>query len=223
MASSDSSFELIAARRRMVKEQLRARGIKDERVLAAMETVPRHSFLSGEQAAHAYDDAALPSEEGQTISQPYMVAVMSEALRVSPGMRVLELGTGTGYQTAILAALAKPGRVCSIERFAALAQHAGERLRELGVDNVEIAVGDGTLGWPAAGATFERILITAAAPQVPGPVEAQLADGGILVAPIGKEGMQTLMRLTRRGAAWDREAILECRFVPLIGEHGFGG
>ena len=208
------------ARRRMLEEQLRARGIRDPRVLEAMEAVPRETFVPAAERALAYEDSAVPLGQGQTVSQPYMVAVMTEALRPRPDDRVLEIGTGSGYQTAVLARLV--AEVYSIERFDALADDARRRLDALGVENVRIRVGDGTLGWPEH-APFDAILVTAGAPAVPPPLREQLSeDGGRLVIPVGDHRLQELVRLERRGTEWHRDELLGCRFVPLVGEEGWG-
>ncbi len=206
-------------RQRMVAEQIRARGIRDERILAAMEEIPRHRFVPPHLADRAYDDAPLPIGEGQTISQPYIVAQMTRALRLEGTEKVLEVGTGSGYQTALLCMLAR--EVVSIERFAVLYATAEEILRELGFTNVRFRVGDGTMGVPQD-APFDRILVTAAAPEVPGPLFDQLADGGILVIPIGGRWEQELVRVRKEAGAAKKEFLGGCRFVPLIGRCGFG-
>jgi protein-L-isoaspartate(D-aspartate) O-methyltransferase len=212
------------ARAEMIDTQLRRRDIHDPRVLAAMEAIPRHPFVAAEFRDRAYNDEALPSQLGQTISQPYIVAHMTQELRLQPGQRVLEIGTGTGYQTAILACMVSPGgTVFSMERFPALADAARQQLAALHVSNVEIVAGDGSLGWPATDENplFDRILVTAGAPRLPEPLLAQLADGGILVAPVGDAESQTLTRVLRNGAELQAAPLLACRFVPLVGEHGW--
>jgi protein-L-isoaspartate(D-aspartate) O-methyltransferase len=210
------------ARTRMVERQLRARGITDERVLEVMGRVPREAFVSGldrSRPDEAYRDSALPAGRGQTLSQPYMVARMTEALQLAEGDRVLEIGTGTGYQTAVLALLS--GEVWSVERDPVLAEEARERLGRLGLlDGVQLEVGDGSLGWPE-GAPFDGILVTAGAPDVPEALKAQLADGGRLIIPVGPRESQVLLRITRRGDDFETESLLECRFVPLVGEEGW--
>lgn len=206
-------------RQRMVAEQIRARGIRDERILAAMGEIPRHRFVPPHLTDRAYDDGPLPIGEGQTISQPYIVAQMTQALRLAGTEKVLEVGTGSGYQTALLCALAR--EVVSVERFAVLYAAAEELLRELGVENVRFRVGDGTMGVPEE-APFDRILVTAAAPEVPAPLFEQLADGGILVIPIGGRWEQDLLRVRKEGGAAKKEFLGGCRFVPLIGQCGFG-
>lgn len=209
------------ARGRMVQDQLLARGIRDPRVLSAMEAVPREFFVPERDRDLAYHDRALPLSQGQTVSQPYMVAVMTEALRPGPADRVLEIGTGSGYQTAVLASLV--GQVYSVERFGELADDARARLERLGVENVHFLVGDGTLGWPEH-APFDAILVTAGAPSVPPALRTQLSvDGGRLVIPVGDHDIQDLVRLERHGTEWRRETLLGCRFVPLVGEGGWEG
>jgi protein-L-isoaspartate(D-aspartate) O-methyltransferase len=208
-------------RSRMVDRQLRARGIQSESVLRAMGTVPRERFLPPGRASDAYRDQALPIAHGQTISQPYMVAVMTEALKLSEEDRVLEVGTGSGYQTAVLSMLA--GGVWSIERIADLLEEARQVLRDMGADNVHLRVGDGTLGWPEEG-PFDAILVTAGSPGVPESLKAQLSpDGGRLVIPVGDRFLQELVRLTRDGDHFREERILGCRFVPLVGAEGWQG
>src|SRR5688572_14592650 len=180
-------------RRRMVEEDLRRRGIRDPRVLEAMAQVPRHRFVPEGGRRHAYEDRALPLELGQTISQPYMVAYMSEALRVRATDRVLEIGTGSGYQTAVLARLA--AEVFTVERIGDLQGAAREILEELDVRNVRYRVGDGTLGW-AEHAPYDRILVTAGAPAIPPALRDQLGDGGVLVIPVGEPDEQELLVVT---------------------------
>ncbi len=204
----------------MVRRQIAGRGIADRRVLAAMEKVPREAFLAEAMQEFAYEDTPLPIEEGQTISQPYIVARMAEAADVGPGDRVLEIGAGSGYAAAVLGELA--GRVFTIERHPALADLARARLRQLGYDNVEVRTGDGTLGWPEQ-APFDAIIATASGPRVPEAWRAQLAVEGRLVMPVGETPThQRLIRLTRTGPeTWHEEEIEEVRFVPLIGEQGW--
>ncbi|HEX5825472.1 MAG TPA: protein-L-isoaspartate(D-aspartate) O-methyltransferase [Candidatus Limnocylindrales bacterium] len=207
-------------RERMVAVQLRARGIRDERVLAALLAVPREQFVPDWQRRAAYADEALPIPAGQTISQPYMVARMTELLAVEPGDRVLEIGTGSGYQAAVLATLG--GRVTSIERHAELAASARERLVRLGFgDAVEVRVGDGSVGDPN-GAPWPAIVVTAAAPTIPLPLREQLdPDGGRLVVPVGSRDRQDLILVRRRGDEWLETNDGPCVFVPLVGEAGF--
>jgi len=207
-----------AGRRRMVAQQIASRGVLDRRTLAAMVAVPRHLFVPEALAFAAHDDAPLPVGLGQTISQPYMVALMTEALLPRRRDRVLEIGTGSGYQAAILAHLVR--HVVTIERIEALAEAARRRLGALGLGNVECHVGDGSLGWPG-GAPYDGILVTAAAPCVPEPLIAQLAPGGRIAVPVGDLALQELVVgvLSPDGLV-TREAGA-CRFVPLIGRHAF--
>ena len=206
------------ARERMVAEQLRGRGIRDERVLAAMARIPRHRFVEEALASRAYGDSALPIGEGQSISQPYMVALMSVALGLRGGERVLEVGTGSGYQTAVLAELAE--KVFSVERVRALAERAQHRLGEFGYYNTRIRVGDGSLGWAEEG-PFDAILVTAGAPRIPEALAAQLAPGGRLVVPVGPEAGQVLRRIVHRVDGQTVEDLTGCTFVKLVGEGGW--
>jgi protein-L-isoaspartate(D-aspartate) O-methyltransferase len=203
----------------MVAHQLRRRGIRDERVLEAMATTPREAFVPGVPTSLAYDDRALPIDAGQTISQPYMVARMTELLRVEPGDRVLEIGTGSGYQAAVLTRLG--ARVTSIERLADLADTAREKLRELGIDGVDVRTGDGSTG-DADGAPWDGIVVTAAAPSIPDALREQLAVGARLVIPVGPRYQQDLIVVERRGPTdwqeWSDGAVV---FVPLVGEGGW--
>ena len=202
----------------MVETQLVPRGITDGRVLEAMRTVPRHRFVGPGMEASAYGDHALPIGHGQTISQPYMVAVMTQELGLSGDERVLEIGTGSGYQTAILAELAE--QVFSIERVGALAESARRLIEELGVTNVAIRVGDGTIGWTEF-APYDRILITAGAPNVPKSLIDQLADPGIMVVPVGTQGFQDLKIVTKEGGGTHTRSGGGCVFVPLLGKEGW--
>lgn len=202
----------------MVERQLRRRGIRDERVLAAMAEVPREQFVPPTERRRAYADSALPIGSGQTISQPWIVAAISQALRLRGDERVLEIGTGSGYSTAILTRLAR--EVISIERHAELAAGARERLVKLGVDNVEVVVGDGSRGLPER-APFDAIAVHATAPDVPQPLLEQLAPGGRLVAPIASDGADMLTDFVRRDGDIEQHVIGPCRFVPLIGEGGY--
>jgi protein-L-isoaspartate(D-aspartate) O-methyltransferase len=206
------------SRRRMVQEQIQARGIRDQRLLAVMSEIPRHLFVDEALWTQAYNDHPLAIGEGQTISQPYMVALMSDALGLTGKEKVLEIGTGSGYQTAILAKLCD--WVFSIERLASLSRRAQRVLEQVGVFNVNLIVADGSKGWPAE-APFDAIMVTAGSPQVPQPLLAQLKEGGRLVVPVGDRHLQTLYRLTRRGQEFVQEDLGGCRFVDLVGEHGW--
>jgi protein-L-isoaspartate(D-aspartate) O-methyltransferase len=211
----------VRARAAMVRDQLAGRGINDPRVLAAMGKVPRQQFIAPAYAKNAYDDAPLPIAAGQTISQPYMVGLMTQLLDPQPGQRVLEIGVGSGYQAAILAELA--GEVVGVERIPALAQAAGLLLSEMGYANVVVYIGDGTQGWPDR-APYDGILVAAAGPSVPAALTDQLADGGRLIIPVGASGgEQVLMRVTRQGKLLLHENLIDVRFVPLIGRYGFKG
>jgi protein-L-isoaspartate(D-aspartate) O-methyltransferase len=210
--------DLNQARERMVIEQLQRRGIKDPRVLAAMRSVERDRFIPVEYAEHAYDDGPLPIGSSQTISQPYIVALMSEVAALEGSERVLEVGTGSGYQAAILSHLA--AEIYSIESIPSLYEHARMVLDTMGIRNVHLRCGDGSLGWPEA-APFDAILVTAAMPGVARPLIEQLAADGKLVAPIGEEDLQTLVRLRRVNNSWHEEYFGECRFVRMTGKHGF--
>ena len=203
----------------MVEHQLRRRGIEDERVLAAMAKVPREEFVPERYRSRAYADSALPIGEGQTISQPWIVAAICQALELSGGERVLEVGTGSGYSAAVLSHLA--AEVLSIERHALLAAAAQREIDSLGIANVEIVVGDGSRGLPER-APFEAIAVHATAPTAPLTLLGQLADGGRLVVPIAASGADMLTVLERRRDALTEEMIGPCRFVPLVGEEGFG-
>jgi len=205
-------------RRRMVEDQIRRRGIRDERVLSAMLEVPRHLFVPEEYRGLAYADEPLPIGEGQTISQPYIVAQMTAALRLSGAEKVLEVGTGSGYQTAVLARLCR--EVVTVERLPILSAEARRRLASLSVSNVIFVLGDGSLGCPAH-APFDRILSAAASPSVPEPWLGQLSENGIIVLPVGDRFEQALTRVTRTGTDFSHEVLGGCRFVPLLGEHGF--
>ncbi len=205
-------------REHMVESQLARRGIKDKRVLEAMRQVPRHLFIPEDMRSLAYCDGPLPIGHGQTISQPYIVALMTELLELTGQEKVLEIGTGSGYQAAILSRLAR--QVYSLERHAALAQQAEKVLAQLGYDNVVVRVGNGTLGWPEH-SPYEAIIITAAAPEVPQPLPDQLADGGRLVAPVGSQWSQVLVKVRRQSDLLIRERLTPVAFVPLVGEYGW--
>ena len=206
------------ARARMVRTQIEGRGVRDPRVLDAMRTVPRHVFVPPDKQSCAYDDRPLEVGFGQTISQPYMVAAMTELLELTPKDRVLEIGTGSGYQCAILASLAR--EVVSVERVERLAETARARLDELEYANVTVVVADGTLGCPEM-APFDAILVTAGAPYVPHALEQQLAGGGRLLCPAGDRSMQRLVKVVRHGDKLVTSEHTRCVFVPLIGENGW--
>jgi protein-L-isoaspartate(D-aspartate) O-methyltransferase len=205
-------------RNQMVTEQIISRGIQDERLLEALRSVPRHWFVPEEYVNIAYSDSPLPIGQGQTISQPYIVALMTELLELQGEENVLEVGTGSGYQAALLAFLAK--QVHTIERYEALAEKAEKVLMKLGLTNVEVHVGDGTLGLPEY-APFNSIIITAAAPHVPQPLFDQLIDGGSLVLPEGGAGGQMLDRWRNKDGEYEQEHITPVAFVPLRGQHGW--
>jgi protein-L-isoaspartate(D-aspartate) O-methyltransferase len=206
------------ARRRMVRDQLARRGITDRRVLATMAWVPREWFLPPALAGDAYRDGPLPIGNGQTISQPYIVGLMTAALQPRRRARLLEIGTGSGYQTAVLARLVT--RVYTVERLPDLLVEAEERFRRLGLTNVETRLGDGAAGWPEA-APFDGIVVTAAAPRVPEPLLAQVAPGGRIVAPIGDPVDQELVILVRTADGWTEHHAGGVRFVPLVSRHAF--
>jgi protein-L-isoaspartate(D-aspartate) O-methyltransferase len=215
-----SGDEFGAARNRMVERQLAARDIVDERVLAAMRRVPRERFMPQWEQELAYEDNAQPIACSQTISQPYIVGLMTQALSLSGNEHVLEIGTGSGYQAAVLAELA--GDVVSVERHAELAETAAETLQNLGYANVEVVCGDGSLGWPAA-APYDRIIVTAASPRCPPALLEQLADGGILVIPLGSRDSQSVDRIEKCGDLLYFTHLCPCRFVPLLGDQGWSG
>jgi protein-L-isoaspartate(D-aspartate) O-methyltransferase len=202
----------------MVARQIRARGIRDERVLAVMEEVPRHRFVPEALRSDAYEDGPLPIGDGQTISQPYMVAVMTQLLELRGDERVLELGTGSGYQAAVLSRLCK--WVFTVERIPRLAERAKIILAELGYANISYLVSDGTWGWPS-NAPFDGIIVTAGAPSTPAALLDQLAEGGRLVIPVGDRFTQTLKKLVKSRSGTTVESHTECRFVDLIGEFGW--
>jgi len=216
MANSQShNNEWAELRRNMIDRHIRPRGVQDERVLAAIRRTPREIFVPESLRASAYEDRALPVGHGQTISQPYIVAYMTEQLAPTEGCRVLEIGTGTGYQTALLAALCK--EVFTVERIEALQREATARLTSLGVTNVHPSIGDGSVGLPEF-APYDRILVTAAAPRVPAKLVSQLADDGRLVIPVGGRHEQTIVRVVRLGSRHVETPLLACRFVKLIGQ-----
>lgn len=202
----------------MVDEQLALRGIKEPPLLQAFQKVPRHKFVSEKYLDTAYEDFPLPIGAGQTISQPYMVALMTQCLRLAGRANVLEIGTGSGYQAAILAELA--GSVYSVERVANLAEQAQERLQDLGYHNVQIKIADGTSGWPEH-APYDGIIVTAGAPSVPGPLVEQLKTGGRLVIPLGGTLNQVLTVFSKHKDKTTTEEICGCVFVPLLGKYGW--
>ncbi len=207
------------ARRRMVEQQIIARGIVDQRVIEAMLKIPRHLFVEAGLQSHAYSDVSLPIGEKQTISQPYMVAAMTAALELKGHERILEIGTGSGYQTAILSQLVK--RVYSIERIAVLVGRARKILDYLQLSNINIKIGDGTVGWKDQ-APFDGVLVAAGSPDIPTKYLEQLEMGGKLVLPVGDRDQQILMRITHQeDGSFKREQLMGCRFVPLIGEQGW--
>jgi len=213
-ADSTDSPETREARERMVQEQIVARGVSDPRVLEALRKVPRHRFVPKAMQPSAYEDSALPIGLGQTISQPYVVAFMTEALELKPQDRVLEIGTGSGYQAAVLSLLAR--EVYSMEIVEQLGRKAEARLKEMGYANVHVRIGDGYRGWPDA-APFDAIIVTAAPPDVPPALVEQLRPGGRMVAPVGRY-LQNLIRLRRTAKGLERESLLPVRFVPMVPE-----
>lgn len=206
----------------MVEKQLAARGITDPRILKAMGEIPRQAFVTEALWGKAYHDGPLPIGHGQTISQPYIVALMTQSLKLPPDGQavVLEIGTGSGYQAAILSRLA--AKVYSVERIESLAEQAHQTLTSLGIDNVAIRVGDGGYGWPEY-APYDGIIATAAAPAIPPPLVDQLKDGALLVAPVGPRWEQELLLLSRQGNEIQTTRLAPVAFVPLLGEHGWAG
>ena len=208
---------------RMLDRDLVGRDITDPRVLAAMAEVPREEFVTDSHRSQAYSDGPLPIGMGQTISQPYIVALMTQELRVDRECEVLEIGTGSGFQTAVLSKLAK--KVYTIERFSELAESAQAVLGRLDVSNVEFHIGDGSCGWPASklppSGCFDRIMVTAAVPSIPKPLVSQLVEAGFVVVPVGYGGSQRLMRCEKKAGKLDEKRICDVRFVKLLGKHGF--
>lgn len=223
MCGQENKDKFDKAKARMLKLDLKGRGITNERVLKAMAEVPREEFVLESYLSQAYADGPLPIGMGQTISQPYIVALMTQELWIDPECEVLEIGTGSGYQTAVLSKLAK--KVYTVERFAELSESAQAALDRLGVSNVEFCVSDGSCGWPESrlpkSGCFDRIMITAAVPQIPKPLLKQLANGGFLVGPVGYGGAQELVVCEKRPGMLIERVICDVRFVKLFGEHGF--
>lgn len=211
-------YDFTWARDRMVQEQIVARGIQDFRVIAALRKIPRHLFVDPGIVNRSYDDSALPIGEKQTLSQPFMAAQMTAALALGGGEKVLEVGTGSGYQTALLAELCF--NVFSVERVRALSHKARKLLDRLGYQNIALHVGDGTIGW-SEHAPYDAILVAAGAPAAPKPLLDQLAPGGRLVIPVGDEQGQTLLRVTRAPHGFKKEQLGECKFVKLLGKYGW--
>jgi len=211
-------MDLNEARARMVNEQLAARGITDSRVLAAMRAVERHRFIPPEYADHAYDDGPLPIGDSQTISQPYMVALTCEAAELTGAERVLEVGTGSGYEAAVLAHLAR--EVYSIECIEHLHQRARAILNAMDPANLQLVSGDGSQGYPEQ-APYDAIIVSAAMPHIPLPMLRQLGPGGRLIAPIGEEELQSLVRVSLKNGHWQEEYFGECRYVKMTGKQGF--
>jgi protein-L-isoaspartate(D-aspartate) O-methyltransferase len=214
-ASAGAGEEFGGARRRMVEEQLRARGVEDRRVLSAMEEVPRHLFVPEEVRDRAYSDHPLPIGAGQTISQPYIVGLMTQLLGVKPGDRILEIGTGSGYQAAVLSRVAS--EVYTIEIVRPLGEQAGRTLSRLGYSNVHTRIGDGYQGWPDA-APFDGIVVTAAPSEVPRPLLDQLAVGGNLVVPVGDSWQDLKVYTRQKDGSFHQRKVLPVRFVPMTGE-----
>jgi protein-L-isoaspartate(D-aspartate) O-methyltransferase len=204
----------------MVENQIAARGIHDKATLSAMKEIPRHLFVPPPYDKSAYEDCPLPIGNGQTISQPYIVALMTELLALQPNDTVLEIGTGCGYQAAVLATIVRT--VTSIERIPEVAELAKANLAAIGSKNVDVIVGDGTLGFPQ-NAPYDGIIITAATPSVPRPLIEQLAEGGRLIAPVGGRDIQELIRIIRKGESFKEDHHAGVRFVPLIGKCGWSG
>jgi protein-L-isoaspartate(D-aspartate) O-methyltransferase len=218
MISFEKEDKFAKVRERMLKFDLKGRDITDLDVLRVMAEIPREEFVPSAYQSQAYSDGPLPIGMGQTISQPYIVALMTQELRLKPDCEVLEIGTGSGYQTAILCRLAK--KVYTIERFAQLSETAQAVLGRLGIKNIEFYIGDGSCGWPGQ-QTFERIIITATVPKVPQPIIDQLADNGLIIAPIGIAGVQQLVVYEKKKDKLTKKVLCDVRFVRLIGKYGF--
>ena len=211
-------MDFAKARVEMIEEQILGRGLRDPGVLAAMAAVPREAFVPSDLAGEAYEDRALPIDEGQTISQPFIVAAMLAAAKLEPGNRVLEVGVGSGYAAAVISRIA--AQVYGIERNDTLTKAASARLEALGYGNIELATGDGSGGWPGA-APFDAIIVSAGGPHVPEALKRQLTDGGRLVMPVGPPGDQRLLCLLRHGDEFDQDDLGGVRFVALVGEEGW--
>ena len=218
MVSYDEKAKYEISRRVMIDNHLKGRDIRDKQVLEAMAGIPRESFVPAKYAAQSYADNPLPIGVGQTISQPYIVALMTQCLKLTGGEEVLEIGTGSGYQTAILGTLAK--KVYTIERFNELAESAQSVLANLGFENIEYYIGDGSCGWPQD-KQFDRIIVTAAMPQISKPLENQLKEGGLLVAPVGGSSVQELIVAEKKEGQLQQKTICGCRFVKLVGKYGY--
>lgn len=221
MSEDNSAVDpFLVSRQRMIEQDIRRRGVRNPRVLDAMATIPREQFVPPAVRASAYDDHPLPIDFGQTISQPFIVAYMTDLLAVTPECKVLEIGTGSGYQTVVLAQLART--VHSVERIDPLRERTAQTIAGLQLTNVVLHAGDGSLGLPAF-APFDRIIVTAAAPRVPVSLVGQLVDGGRLVIPVGGDTEQTIVLVIRKGSRTIETPMLACRFVKLIGQEGWGG
>jgi protein-L-isoaspartate(D-aspartate) O-methyltransferase len=218
MVSFEEKDAFVLERLKMVRDQLRGRDISDPMVLEVMSEIPREEFIPETYRCQAYADGPAPIGLGQTISQPYIVALMTQALQVNDQCDVLEVGTGSGYQTAILAKMAK--KVSTIEKLAPLSEAARAVLGRLGIGNIEFYIGDGSCGWPEQ-RTFDRIIITAAAPNLPEPLKEQLAEGGLLIVPEGDRSSQQLVAYRKKGKMFHKSVLCDCRFVPLTGKYGF--
>jgi len=218
MHSWENKDKFVKVREQMLTRHLLGRDITDPDVLGVMSEIRREEFVPAEYQSQAYADGPLPVGMGQTISQPYIVALMTQELKVNPNCEVLEIGTGSGYQTAVLSKLVK--KIYTIERFARLSESAQEVLSRLGIENVEFYIGDGSCGWPDK-RSFDRIIITAAVPEIPEPLIEQLADGGLMVAPVGYGGVQELVVCKKKAGKITERLICDVRFVKLVGEYGF--
>ena len=218
MENCQAEGEFAEVRAHMVRYDLKGRGITDAEVLRVISEIRREDFVPEKYKSQAYADGPLPIGDGQTISQPYIVALMTEQLRVNPEVEVLEIGTGSGYQTAVLARLSK--KVYTVERIPELSNPAQAVLKKMGIDNVQFHIGDGSCGWPQQ-RLFERIMVTAAVPRLPQPLINQLADGGLMVAPVGSRWVQELIVCEKRGGEIRQAGVCDVQFVKLYGEYGF--